>query len=101
MTTEQLISIMQTEQKCVRRQDTPECDRDCKNCDLVLPTEDVIAAYDAVITFLQDNTGKWISDPKKDWILRCSKCNKEAFLDDFEGEYIKTAFCSNCGAKMN
>ena len=50
---ERVIEIMQRERKCVLRQDTSECDRDCANCELVLPKEDVNAAYDYVLTILQ------------------------------------------------
>ena len=49
---ERVIEIMQNERKCVLRQDTSECDRDCANCELVLPKEDVKAAYDYVLTIL-------------------------------------------------
>lgn len=49
---ERVIEIMQNERKCVLRQDTSECDRDCANCELVLPKEDVNAAYDYVLTIL-------------------------------------------------
>ena len=49
---ESVIKIMQNERKCVLRQDTSKCDRDCANCELVLPKEDVNAAYDYVLTIL-------------------------------------------------
>ena len=49
---ERVIKIMQNERKCVLRQDTSECDRDCANSELVLPKEDVHAAYDYVLTIL-------------------------------------------------
>ena len=47
--------IMERERECVLRQDTPDCDRDCRKCCLVLPTEDVIKAYDTVINLINKN----------------------------------------------
>ena len=48
----QIVDILATEYECVTRQDTPKCNRDCKNCDLLKPTEDVLRAYEAAITIL-------------------------------------------------
>lgn len=50
---DRVIDIMQRERKCVLRQDTVECDCDCANCELVLPKEEVNAAYDYVLVILQ------------------------------------------------
>ena len=49
---EKTIKVLEQEKECVLRQDTPKCNRDCKNCDLLLPTEDVIAAYETAIEIL-------------------------------------------------
>lgn len=50
------LEIIKTEKECVRRQDTSDCpNRDCANCDLVLPTEDVLTAYDIVIDLIEKN----------------------------------------------
>lgn len=46
--------VLQREKECVLRQDTPECNRDCKNCNLVLPTEEVVAGYDTAIEILKN-----------------------------------------------
>ena len=49
------ISFLQTERKCVLRQGTPKCpNRECEKCDLVLPEEDVIAAYNSAIELLKE-----------------------------------------------
>lgn len=42
------LEVMEREKTCVLRQGTADCDRDCKNCDLVLPTDEVVKAYDYV-----------------------------------------------------
>jgi len=44
--------------------------------------------------------GEWVSDPDKDWKLRCSVCRNEAHFDDYEGEHIRSNYCPHCGAKM-
>lgn len=41
------IEVIQTEKKCVARANI--CDRDCANCHLVLPEEDILEAYDIAI----------------------------------------------------
>ena len=38
------IEIIDTEITCVKRNECNMCDRKCENCDLVLPTEDVLTA---------------------------------------------------------
>lgn len=56
MTNSRAIEIMINEQECVMRQDTPDCCRDecgCQCCDLILDTDEVIAAYDHVIKLLR------------------------------------------------
>lgn len=50
MTNERAVEIIQTEKKCVARANI--CDRDCANCDLVLPEEDILTAYDMAIKAL-------------------------------------------------
>lgn len=48
------LKIMQTEKECVERQGTVACpNRDCENCDLLLPTEKVVEAYDVAIKVLE------------------------------------------------
>ena len=47
------IKMLEIEKTCVLRQDTPECNRECSNCDLVQNADEVISAYDTAITFLK------------------------------------------------
>ena len=49
MNMNQVTKILKTEKECVERQDTPKCNRDCGNCDLLLPTEEVKQAYTLAI----------------------------------------------------
>ena len=43
--------VLQNERECVIRGET--CDRDCSKCDLVMPSEKIISAYDNVILWLK------------------------------------------------
>lgn len=54
MTLDEAIKVMETEKTCVNRQGTPQCDRDCVRCNLVLPAEDVLTAYNMVISALKE-----------------------------------------------
>lgn len=47
---EKIIKVLKTEKKCVERQEIPfGCSHVCNKCDLLLPTEDVIGAYEISI----------------------------------------------------
>ena len=56
MTSREAAGVIKFEKACVLRQDTPECHRNCKKCDLLLPTEDVLTAYDIAIKALEQET---------------------------------------------
>lgn len=49
MDIQKAIQILQTEKECVGRNNGVNCDRQCDKCDLVLPSEDILQAYDVVI----------------------------------------------------
>lgn len=51
MTNERAIEVLLTEKKCVLR-NIRGCDRDCGKCDLVLPDEEILTAYDMAIRAL-------------------------------------------------
>ena len=53
MTLNEILVVLERERECVLRQDTLDCDRDCKNCNLVLPAEKVIRAYDNAIGIIR------------------------------------------------
>lgn len=53
MTNKKAIGVIKFEIACVNRQDTPRCKRDCANCDLCLPTEDVLEAFTCAIRALE------------------------------------------------
>ncbi len=45
--------IMENELRCVQRASVNACDRDCKHCDLLMDTDEIIQAYGMVITMLE------------------------------------------------
>ena len=50
------VEVLKTEKECVERQGTLACpNRDCENCDLLLPTEWVLEAYTLAIERLGKN----------------------------------------------
>lgn len=57
MTHERAIFVIETERKCLRR-NISGCDRDCENCDLVMPDEDIEEAYRMAIESLKGDDGK-------------------------------------------
>lgn len=57
MTTERAIKVIQTEKKCVLR-NIRGCDRECGKCDLVLPDDEILTAYDMAIELLKGDDGK-------------------------------------------
>ena len=53
MTNERVIEVLKTEKKCVLR-NIRGCSRECEKCDLVLPDEEVLTAYDMAIEALKN-----------------------------------------------
>lgn len=46
----EIIKVMENEKACVLK-NINGCDRDCANCELALPDDVILEAYDAVIMF--------------------------------------------------
>lgn len=57
MNVERAIKVIQTEKKCVLR-NIRGCDRECDKCDLVLPEEEILTAYEMAIEALKGDDGK-------------------------------------------
>lgn len=45
--------LMETERKCIHKNEAGICDRDCAACELVQDSEELLKAYDFVIKMLQ------------------------------------------------
>ena len=58
MNTEQILKVLKNERECIKRQSeyatpksfVPKCDRNCKECDLCLPDDEILAVYDYLIS---------------------------------------------------
>ena len=57
MSRDRAIFVIQNEKKCVLR-NIRGCDRECGKCDLVLPDDDILMAYDMAIEALEDGDDK-------------------------------------------
>ena len=49
MNTEQILKVLKNERECIKRQGTAKCDRNCKECDLCLPDDEILKVYDFLI----------------------------------------------------
>ena len=49
MTIDEIIEVLIIERTCVERQDSPFCDRHCEKCDLCMPTDKVVKAYEQAV----------------------------------------------------
>lgn len=50
---EQILRVLKTERACVSR----DCNRDCTHCDLSLEQDEVLRAYDTLITLFEEGEG--------------------------------------------
>ena len=54
---DQILKVLKNERECIKRQSeyatpksfVPKCDRDCANCDLCLPDDEILSVYDHLI----------------------------------------------------
>ena len=53
MTLKEKLKVMETEYACILRNDGGNCSRECKNCDLALPIEDIKYTYEDIIASLK------------------------------------------------
>ena len=70
MTNKRAIEIIENEKQCVIRQSGPGivCDRNCASCELVLPDQDVLDAYDKAIAALEN-----LEDCRNELCLKCGQ----------------------------
>ena len=91
MTRQEIIEVLIIERTCVERQGTPLCDRKCEACDLCLPTDKVVKAYEQTIDILHQEPsrkGYWTSTVcyarTDNGVLlmgfECSECGKITFI---------------------
>lgn len=90
MTYEEALKILQTEKECVSRNNGTSCDRDCGKCDLLLPAEDILKAYELAILSAEKQIPKKPDITRKNFI--CPTC-KVLLLGD-------SPFCKYCGQAL-
>lgn len=49
----EVIKVLRVELECIDRQNTPKCNRKCRECDLVMAQATVREAYSTAITALE------------------------------------------------
>lgn len=49
MNIQTILKVLKNERECIKRQGTAKCDRNCKECDLCLPDDEILAVYDFLI----------------------------------------------------
>ncbi len=54
MKNEQILKVLKNERECIKRQGTDKCDRDCANCDLCLPDDEILEVYDHLIQIIEN-----------------------------------------------
>ena len=90
MTREEIIEMLIIERNCVERQDTPLCDRHCESCDLCMPTDKVVKAYEQAIDILHQEPCETSTDEPMTMVyptIFCEDCISrqdaiEFFKDD-------------------
>lgn len=53
MTTQRIHDIMENELRCVQRASVNACDRNCKECNLLMDTDEIIQAYNEIIKIIE------------------------------------------------
>lgn len=104
MKVKDVVKVLETEEKCVARQEgnQPQCDRNCSQCDLVLPIETVLSAYQTTIEILKKAKCKNCSFLGNYGICDCedSKCyrafvNAEGICDKWDLGNGREWYCGN------
>lgn len=70
-------------------------------------TAGVIQALDVILDRIKEGStvverrGYWVNSEDRSEFPRCSCCGKEAWMDDPYGENTLSAYCPECGARMD
>lgn len=100
-----IIELLENEVKCIKRQDTAECQRDelgCQGCDLLVETDEILKAYDLAIDIVKNHHRiAFICDRQKECMVKpgCvdngGKCkhtqdiSHAANFFEFNGDYLE------------
>ena len=104
MTYEEVLNIIKNERECVKRQNGSFCDnqKDCKNCDLVIPNECVIEVYDITIEAIkkqiqmnpENHSGRYTDN-------LCPLCGKRIKSGQGSSSRERTNWCNHCGQAID
>lgn len=100
----EVLKILQIERQCIAR----DCDRNCRECDLVQERDHLLSVYDEAISIIEQvKTGKWIEKSMEDAvpfrIIQCSECGWGPAVNNrvpLEVWACNKNFCEKCGARM-
>ena len=83
-----ILEVLKNERECIKRQGTAKCDRNCKECDLCLPDDEILAVYDHLISLVETKVlivdG---SEEDKKHIVECLYKAGYSVHDDLLAEY--------------
>ena len=93
MDIQQILKVLKNERECIKRQSeysttrsfVPKCDRDCANCDLCLPDDEILEVYD----FLINGYELLYNEAAESYMIKC-----EEPLSEEQIEHFKVAFNS-------
>lgn len=90
MNTEQILKVLKNERECIARQNG-KCDRNCKECDLCLPDDEILEVYDFLIKGyeLLQNEGA------ESYTIKCTEPLSEEQIARFKEEWGNASFTAS------
>lgn len=82
MNTDQILKVLKNERECIARQNG-KCDRNCKECDLCLPDDEILEVYDFLINGyeLLQNEGA------ESYTIKCTEPLSKEQIERFKEEW--------------
>ena len=86
-----ILKVLKNERECIARQGTAKCDRNCKECDLCLPDDEILAVYDFLIEGyeLLQNKGA------ESYTIKCKEPLSEEQIERFKEEFNSASFVAS------
>ena len=90
MNTDQILKVLKNERECITRQNG-KCDRNCKECDLCLPDDEILEVYDFLINGyeLLQNEGA------ESYTIKCTEPLSEEQIERFKEEWGNASFTAS------
>lgn len=91
MNTDQILKVLKNERECIARQGTARCDKNCKECDLCLPDNEILEVYDFLINGyeLLQNEGA------ESYMIKCKDPLSEEQKERFKEEWGNASFTAS------